>query len=83
MQKPEYVYRSRIAAPSTYEQALADALFQVLGRVPHELPAIAEALNATAVKPPNGGAWTAETLGAELARLGAGPSAGAPHPVRY
>jgi hypothetical protein len=83
MQEPDYVYRSRIAAPSPYEQALADALFQILGRVPHELEAIAAALSATSVKPPNGGDWTVETVRAELARLGVGPSAGVPHAVRY
>jgi len=83
MPEPDYVYRSRLDSPSPYEQALADALFQILGRVPHELPAITEALRATAVKPPDGGAWTVETVRAELARLGAGPSAGAPHAVRY
>jgi len=83
MQEPDYIYRSRIAAPSPYEQALADALFQILGRVPHELPAIAEALRATDVKPPDGGAWTVESVRAELARLGAGPTAGPPHPARF
>jgi hypothetical protein len=83
VQEPEFVYRSRIATPSPYERALADELFQILGRVPHELPAIVEALRRSDVKPPDGGNWTVETLRAELARLGAGPSAGAPPPVRY
>ncbi len=83
MRDIEFSYRSRIASPSPYERALADALFQILGRVAHTPEAIVAALRQSDVKPPAGGDWTIETFRAEIARLGAGPGAGPAPAVRY
>lgn len=83
MRETNFSYRSRIASPSVYERALADALFEILGRVPHDLAAIVDALGRSDVKPPDGGDWTVDKFRAEIARLGAGPSAGPAPDVRY
>jgi len=82
MRESSFNYRSRIATPSAYERALADTLFEILGRGRHDLDSIVAALRASAVKPPDGADWTIESFRAEIARLGAGPGAGPASAVR-
>jgi hypothetical protein len=53
-----------------YRNALADGLERVLGQGTDTLPAIVAALNAASVTTKSGGAWTEDTLAAELGRLG-------------
>jgi hypothetical protein len=53
-----------------YRNALADGLERVLERGADTLPAIVSALNAASVTTKSGGAWTEDTLAAELDRLG-------------
>ena len=82
MREISFSYRSRIAAPSAYERALADALFEILGRGRHDLDSIVAGLRASAVKPPDGSDWTVERFRAEIARLGAGAGAGPAAAIR-
>ena len=68
-----YVYRNQFESPGAYETALCGALFDILGRGMHDLPAIVDALNAKGVRPPQGEQWTEALFVAEMDRLGAGP----------
>jgi len=53
-----------------YRDALADGLERVLDRGADTLAGIVAALNAASVTTKAGGAWTEDTLAAELGRLG-------------
>ena len=53
-----------------YRNALADGLERVLDKGTDTLVAIVAALNTASVTTKSGGAWTEDTLAAELERLG-------------
>jgi recombinase-like protein len=53
-----------------YEDRLGDALETLLERGADSLDDLAAGLGEVGVTPPFGGAWSAENLAAELARLG-------------
>lgn len=61
--------QSRLDAPTSYENALADELEAVYGRGVHDLPGVVAALNESGVRPPDGRPWTEPAFVAELARL--------------
>ncbi len=83
MEDDGYLYRTKITDPTEYETALCKVLFAILGQSIHDLPGIVEGLNQSAVEPRDGGPWTEEIFTSEMARLGSGPEAGPPEPVRY
>lgn len=55
---------------SAYEVALGDALEAILTTGTHDLDGIVAGLNASDIRPPEGGDWTADTFTREMARLG-------------
>jgi len=58
------------ADPSPFENELADVIEEAFTRGAHELPALVAALNASRVRPPDGGAWTEEKFTSLVAELG-------------
>ena len=62
--------QARGSAPTNYELALAAELESAYAGGACELDALTAALNRGGVRPPTGADWTADTLVAELARLG-------------
>jgi hypothetical protein len=51
-------HQSRTREPTDWEVSLAGAIEQAFGQGHHELPALIAALNASRVRPREGGAWT-------------------------
>jgi len=51
-------HQSRMREPTDWEVSLAGAIEQAFGQGHHELPALVAALNASRVRPREGGAWT-------------------------
>jgi hypothetical protein len=64
-------HQSRMRAPNDWEMSLAAAIEAAFGRGAYELDALIDALNASRVRPPQGGPWTAETFTALMRELGA------------
>lgn len=64
-------HQSRRHVPTDWEMQLADAIESAFGRGAHELEALVEALNASRVRPRDGGRWTAETFTRLMRDLGA------------
>ncbi|MFZ1388071.1 MAG: recombinase-like helix-turn-helix domain-containing protein [Thiolinea sp.] len=64
------VWQNRMAPPTDYENALADALESLFRQNKMELPEIVAGLNATGMHGPDGRYWTEESFQAEMARLG-------------
>jgi hypothetical protein len=58
------------AAPSAFENELADILEDAFGRGVHDLAALVATLNASPVRPPDGAAWTEDNFKAILHELG-------------
>ena len=56
---------------TSYEDRLGDALEKLLGEGADGLDALASGLNGLGLVPPEGAAWTAVSLEAEIKRLGA------------
>jgi phenylpropionate dioxygenase-like ring-hydroxylating dioxygenase large terminal subunit len=68
--------QARDSAPTSYERALAAELESAYSAGAHDIDSLAFALNTGGVRPPDGADWTADTVTAELSRLGgkqAGP----------
>lgn len=65
-----YTYRTYIDEPAAYERALADALFEIMGRHVHDPPDIVAELNRAGPGPPSGAPWTVESFKNEIERLG-------------
>ncbi len=63
-------HQSRTRPPSDWEMALADTIEAAFARGAHELDALIAALNASRVRPPRGGDWTAATFTAVMHDLG-------------
>lgn len=55
---------------SPYEHKLSGAIMEVFGRGVHDLPGLVEGLNGLGLNAPDGAPWTAESLRAEMRRLG-------------
>jgi hypothetical protein len=51
-------HQSRRREPTDWETSLAGAIEQAFGQGHHDLPALVAALNASRVRPRDGGAWT-------------------------
>lgn len=64
------VWQNRAAAPTSYENDLADALIACFETGIEDLPALVAALNDRGVLAPDGTPWTEESFGREIARLG-------------
>jgi hypothetical protein len=64
-------HQSRQREPTDWEMALAGAIEAAFGNGHHELPALVAALNASRVRPREGGAWTEENFTALMRELGA------------
>jgi hypothetical protein len=62
-------WQTRMRPPTSYENALGDALEHVFEGGATNLEAVVEALNARGVKTPAGLSWSAQNYEAELARL--------------
>ncbi len=71
----EYPYlspnQSRLHEPTTWQQELANAIEAVFAKGALELDELVAGLNASRVRPPNGGDWTKDNLSAVLRELGA------------
>lgn len=65
------IWQNRSAAPTPAEDALGDALEEVLEDGADTLQEIADGLNARDMVAPDGSAWSEGSLAAELHRLGA------------
>jgi hypothetical protein len=75
MSRYEYPYlsphQSREREPTAWQLDLANAMEGVFAKGAHELDAVVKGLNASRVRPPNGGEWTAENFTAVMRELGA------------
>lgn len=65
-----YTYRTFIDTPADYERALADALFEIMGRHVHDPGDIVTELNKTGPVAPSGAPWTVDLFKSEVVRLG-------------
>jgi hypothetical protein len=64
-------HQARRREPTDWEIALAGAIEQAFGQGHHELPALIAALNASRVRPREGGVWTEAGFTALMRELGA------------
>lgn len=64
-------HQTRTREPTDWEGQLADAIESAFAAGAHELDALIAALNASRVRPRNGGQWTAEIFTALMHELGA------------
>jgi hypothetical protein len=71
----EYPYLSphqtRLHEPTAWQHELASAIEAVFAKGAYELDALVAGLNASRVRPPSGGDWTAENFKAVMHELGA------------
>ena len=65
------MHQHRLAEPTAYVNLLGDAIECAFAAGIHELEGIVRLLNEAGPADPQGKPWTAATLEAELARLGA------------
>lgn len=65
------IWQTRAAPPTSYENALGDALEQAFAGGATTLEEVVAALNAQDFRGADGSTWTAATFEAEMARLGA------------
>ena len=63
-------HQSRMHAPTEWELALAGALEGAFTRGAYELDALVAALNASRVRPREGGTWTVEGFTKTMRELG-------------
>jgi hypothetical protein len=64
-------HQSRSQEPTQWQMELASALESIFAKGAHSLDALVEGLNGSRVKPPDGGAWTADKYKALIRELGA------------
>jgi hypothetical protein len=64
-------HQSRDRPPTDWEMSLAGAIEGAFGAGHHDLPALVAALNASRVRPREGGAWTEANFTALMRELGA------------
>lgn len=63
-------HQARSAPPTAWQQELANAIESVFSNGAQELDEVIAGLNASRVRPPNGGDWTAENFTAVMRDLG-------------
>ena len=64
-------HQSRTRAPTDWEMALAGAMEAAFTKGAYQLDALVTALNASRVRPREGGFWTVEIFTATMRELGA------------
>lgn len=64
-------HQSRSRTPNDWEMSLAGAIEAAFGQGHHELPALIAALNASRVRPRDGGDWSEANFMALMRDLGA------------
>ncbi len=64
-------HQSRTREPTDWEMALASAMEGAFSKGAYELDALVAALNASRVRPREGGVWNPENLTATMRELGA------------
>ena len=62
--------QTRSNEPTAWQQELANAIEGVFSKGAHELDAVVAGLNATRVRPANGGDWTPENFVEAMRELG-------------
>lgn len=70
-QAANLIWQTRAAPPTTYENALGDALEQVFGGGAQTLTELVTGLNAHGSRDAQGRLWSEASFEAEMARLGA------------
>lgn len=68
-QAENIIWQTRLAPPTPYENDFGDALETVFERGAADLATVAEGLNQLGFCPLAGGAWTSDSLAAELRAL--------------
>lgn len=63
-------HQSRRHAPTVWQMELASALESIFAKGAHSLDELVDGLNASRVKTPDGGPWTADSYKAVIAQLG-------------
>jgi hypothetical protein len=64
-------HQSRIHDPTAWQQELANTIEAVFAKGARELDALIAGLNASRVRPPDGGTWTEQNFTALMRELGA------------
>jgi hypothetical protein len=64
-------HQTRSSEPTAWQMELASALEAIFGKGAHTLDELVAGLNASRVRPAEGGAWTPENYTALMAELGA------------
>jgi hypothetical protein len=64
-------HQSRMQEPTQWQMELASAIEAIFARGANSLDALIDGLNASRVKPPDGGPWTAEKYTTLMRELGA------------
>jgi hypothetical protein len=64
-------HQSRTHEPTQWQMELAGALESIFASGAHSLDALIDGLNASRVKPPDGGKWTADKYTTIMRELGA------------
>jgi hypothetical protein len=64
-------HQSRTREPTDWEMSLAGAIEDAFGKGHYELPALIAALNASRVRPQQGGMWTEDKFTTLMHELGA------------
>lgn len=64
-------HQTRTHEPTDWELQLADAIENAFAKGAHDLDALIAALNASRVRPRNGGQWRAEIFTSLMSELGA------------
>ncbi|MGB6535373.1 MAG: recombinase-like helix-turn-helix domain-containing protein [Xanthobacteraceae bacterium] len=64
-------HQSRTQEPTQWQMELAAAMEGIFTTGAHSLEAVVDGLNASRVKPPDGGTWTAEKYTTLMRELGA------------
>jgi hypothetical protein len=65
-----FVWQTRAAPPSEYENRLGDALVECFGAGIETIDALVARLNEIGVQAPDGAPWTPASFEREMARLG-------------
>lgn len=63
-------HQTRTHEPTEWEYSLADAMESAFSKGHHELSALVAALNASRIRPRQGGAWTEENFTSLMHELG-------------
>lgn len=63
-------HQSRRHEPTAWQMELASALESIFAKGAHSLDEVVDGLNASRIKTPDGGPWTADGYKAVIAKLG-------------